>query len=279
MLKSSERLEASHVNLSHDIVSIGNAADLRTKDDEDLVRRILEEFMPWKKGPFSIFGNMIDSEWRSDLKWTRILPHLDLKGKSVADIGCNNGYFMFRMAALEPRLVVGFEPVVKHWLTFNWLNQFVRADNLSFEPVGVEYFADYPENFDNIFCMGILYHHTDPVGILRAILAKLAKGGKAVIDCQCIPGDEPVALVPRRKYAGATGIWSLPTQSALEHWLLRAGFGKLTWIFNEKLSVDEQRRTKWAPIESLAEFLKPDNNELTVEGYPAPRRIYVIAER
>ena len=46
-----------------------------------------------------LFGVDIDTEWRSDWKWDRIEPHLgvSLEGKVVADIGCANGYFMFRM--------------------------------------------------------------------------------------------------------------------------------------------------------------------------------------
>lgn len=32
--------------------------------------------MPWRKGPFSLYGVEIDTEWRSDLKWDRVLPHL-----------------------------------------------------------------------------------------------------------------------------------------------------------------------------------------------------------
>ena len=37
----------------------------------------------------------------------------ELKNKIIADIGCNNGYYMFRMAAHSPKLVLGFEPYVE----------------------------------------------------------------------------------------------------------------------------------------------------------------------
>ena len=49
------------------------------------------------------FGVDIDGEWRSERKWRRLESHLpELHGKVVADIGCNNGYYMFRMTSCQP---------------------------------------------------------------------------------------------------------------------------------------------------------------------------------
>ena len=54
--------------------------------------------MPWRKGPFSLYGVNIDTEWRSDWKWDRVLPHLsDLTGRTILDVGCGSGYHMWRM--------------------------------------------------------------------------------------------------------------------------------------------------------------------------------------
>ena len=81
------------------------------------LNEVLEGLKPWKKGPLRIFGVDIDTEWRSDWKWDRIRPHLvgqdSLKGKAVADIGCANGYFMFRMLDEQPRIIVGIDPNLK----------------------------------------------------------------------------------------------------------------------------------------------------------------------
>ena len=45
---------------------------------------LLRQFMPWRKGPFHVHGIHIDTEWRSDWKWDRVLPHISpLAGRYV----------------------------------------------------------------------------------------------------------------------------------------------------------------------------------------------------
>ncbi|MCM1984597.1 tRNA 5-methoxyuridine(34)/uridine 5-oxyacetic acid(34) synthase CmoB [Lyngbya confervoides] len=266
-------------DLDQPVVTVGQASDL-SPTQTPILRKALQVFCPWKKGPFKVFGTEIDAEWRSDWKWDRIAPHIQpLHQRRVADIGCHNGYFMFRMAAQSPRLVVGFEPVAKHYWAFQMIQNWVRHPALYFEALGVEHLDLYPGFFETIFCLGILYHHTDPVGLLRKMHQALVPGGELIVDCQGIPGEMPVALTPRKRYAQARGIWFLPTQSCLEHWILRSGFRQIQWIYAAPLSVQEQRRTDWAKVESLAEFLDPDHPDQTLEGYPAPWRFYALARR
>ena len=272
-------LQPSNSDLAQSTVKIGASSDLASQD-EGTLRQHLQAFCPWKKGPFNLFGMEIDAEWRSDWKWERLEPHIsNLKDRRVADIGCHNGYFMFRMLEHEPKKVIGFEPVPKHSWNFQMLQNWVRSDRLNFELLGVEHIHFYPRFFDSIFCLGILYHHTDPVGLLRKIHHALRPKGELIVDCQGIAGDLPVALTPQKRYAKAKGIWFLPTQSCLENWMRRAGFQNIRFVFSEPLSVNEQRRTEWANIDSLAEFLSPQDSSLTVEGYPAPWRFYAIASR
>lgn len=270
---------AEQVTLTESVIRIGTNRIL-TEAQQVQISAALQTFCPWKKGPFDIFGNVIDSEWRSDWKWERILPHIQpLMGKKVADIGCHNGYFMFRMSVQAPDVVIGFEPVAKHFWNFQLLQNLIRQPNLFFELLGVEHLDLYPRFFDTVFCLGILYHHTDPVGLLRKMHAALVPGGELIIDCQGIPGDLPIALTPQKRYAKARGIWFLPTQSCLENWIKRAGFQQIEVFFAEPLSIQEQRRTPWADVDSLQEFLDPSDPTRTVEGYPAPWRYYVIARR
>ena len=116
----------------------------------------------------------LDSEWQSHLKWNRILPYCsDLKGKTIADLGCHNGYFMFRMLPLKPKMVIGFEPYVKNWHTFKLLQTFTKVGHIFFEPYGVEHIHNFRKVFDTVFCLGLLYHLTDPLGALKKIHSSL----------------------------------------------------------------------------------------------------------
>jgi len=278
-LNSLPRFQSKHLMFEKNMVEIGLNEEL-TSSQKKTYSELLKKLIPWKKGPFKLFGEEIDAEWRSDCKWDRIKPQLSpLKGKRIADIGCNNGYFMFRMAAEDPELVVGFEPYSKNLLAFECMHRFTGMDSLQYELLGVEHINLYPQFFDIVFCLGILYHHTDPMSLLRKIKDSMNSKGQLIVECQGIPGDDSIALVPKGRYAQARGIWFLPTAPCLVNWLTRAGFQDIEVFFNEPLSTTEQRSTTWAPYKSLCDFLDPQNSDKTIEGYPAPSRIYLKAHK
>ena len=87
-------------------VTIGNPGDLNSVEQKTL-RENLMWLHPWRKGPFELFGIQIDTEWRSDLKWARLKNHIDLKDKLVLDVGCGNGYYLFRMLGAGAKSAVG----------------------------------------------------------------------------------------------------------------------------------------------------------------------------
>ncbi len=239
----------------------------------------LKAFCPWKKGPFDLFGVDIDSEWRSDIKWQRLLDHgMDLKNKAVCDIGANNGYFLLRMADLDPRFVIGLEPYQKHWFAFMILNKYFAQPHLFMEPYGFEFLDYFPKHFDTIFCLGILYHCSDPIDCLKKMNFALKKGGEIYIDCMGIQGDQPVSYVPSGKYAGASGVWNLPTKSCLENWFRRCGFSKIELIYGGALTSKEQRTSTWAEVKSLGDFLCKETSQ-TIEGHPLPWRYYYRIRR
>ena len=55
---------------SQDIVQV--AGDMAAPDRARLADG-LRALAPWRKGPFSLFGIHVDSEWRSDFKFARVL--------------------------------------------------------------------------------------------------------------------------------------------------------------------------------------------------------------
>jgi len=272
-------LRADVRNYGGDVVTISSSYEPGAEFLEQ-VRNQLETFMPWRKGPFDIFNIKIDAEWKSHLKWNRIAPFLDpLENKTVCDLGCNNGYFMFKAAAHNPALVMGMDPTRKFKLAFEYLNRFAGEPNLHMELLGFEDLPYFTEVFDTLFCMGILYHHEDPMAVLRYCHGAMKKGGQVVVETMGISSPEPVCLFPKRRYANMPNVWFIPSQAAVEHMLARAGFKDIQCVYNEFLETGEQRRTPWADVESLGDFLDPGNPRLTIEGYEAPSRIYFVARK
>ncbi|MCD6532826.1 MAG: tRNA 5-methoxyuridine(34)/uridine 5-oxyacetic acid(34) synthase CmoB [Deltaproteobacteria bacterium] len=268
-------LQASYLDLESDVVTIGRREDI-SRDEYDLVCKVMRGFIPWRKGPYKVFGLDIDAEWRSCRKWDRVLPFLpDLKDKVVADIGSSNGYYMFRMAPHQPKAVVGFEPYLQHYFTFQTLNSFAGLTNLHMELLGVEHLSLFANSFDVVFLMGILYHRISPLESLKEVKKSMKKGGALIVESQAIPGQEPVALFPERRYAKAPGTYFVPTAVCLKNWMLRAGFVDVEIFCSHPMSSKEQRRTEWMTFESYTDFIDPNNPSLTVEGYPAPLRVFL----
>jgi len=239
------RHSARHVDCSGDIVTIGTGDEL-SETTRKTIKEDLRSFMPWRKGPFSIFGIDVDAEWRSERKWQRLLPFLpDLSGKTVADIGCNNGYYMFRMTPHRPRLVLGFEPTIQHYYCFKALNGMAGISNLFIDLLGVEHLSLFPNCFDVIFLMGIIYHRPSPLDVLKDVFTSLKPGGTLILESQAIPGSDPIALFPEKTYAKVPGTYFVPTGACLAHWLQRTGFKDVNLICSHPMTSDEQRRTDW----------------------------------
>ena len=257
-------------------VELGDTVALTTDETMDLneLERIARLMMPWRKGPFDLFGLFIDTEWRSDLKYNFLRPHFDLCGKKVADIGCNNGYYMFRFLEDAPAKVVGFDPSALFQSQFDLINHYVKSD-IVYELLGVEHLPYYEEKFDVIFCLGVLYHRSDPIAMLKTLRQGLEEGGEVYLDTFIIDGDEPVALCPSESYSKITNVYFVPTLKALENWCIRAGFTSFEVLGTVLTTSDEQRKTDWIESQSLEDFLDPADSTKTVEGYPAPKRGYI----
>ena len=184
---------------------------------------------------------------------------------------------MFRMTPSKPRFVLGLEPAVQPYFCFQALNAMAGLENLDVDLLGVEHISLFPETFDLVFLMGVIYHRPSPVDVLRDILVSLNPGGTLILESQALPGDDPVALFPERTYAKVPGTYFVPTAACVRNWLIRAGFDEVEILCSHTMSSLEQRKTDWMVFESYSDFLDPENPDLTVEGYPAPWRVFLKA--
>lgn len=244
------------------------------------LRDLLMELHPWRKGPLQLGGMNIETEWRSDWKWDRVAPHIDLTGHRVLDIGCGNGYFGLRMLGAGAELVIGIDPTllfVMQWLACRHFSGDLPNYVL---PLGVEDLPDTPAGFDTVFSMGVIYHRRDPLHHLRRIHGLLKKEGSTmVLETLVLPkGREDEELIPDGRYARMRNVWSIPGTGLLSQWIRAAGFRRVELVDIKRTTTREQRSTDWMRFESLDKALDPRNRERTIEGWPAPVRAVIIAQ-
>jgi len=235
--------------------------------------------IPWRKGPWSLFGVEIDSEWRSDLKWDRLLPHIQpLKGRRVLDVGCGNGYHCYRMYGEGARMVLGVDPHPAYYFQYRLIQHYLRELPVHILPITLDPFPESSACFDTVFSMGVLYHRRSPLDHLFQLQDCLRSGGELVLETLVVNGPEGYALTPPDRYSRMNNVWFLPSVATTESWLRRCGFRNVRTVDVNVTSALEQRTTSWMPFQSLNDGLLPDNPQLTVEGLPAPTRAIILAE-
>lgn len=261
-------------------VKLGDKVEVQIDNLSSKLASQIEEtarlMKPWRKGPFQLNTLFIDSEWQSQIKYNLLEPHFNLKDKVVGDIGCNNGYYLFRMLTHEPKKLIGFDPSAIYYSQFEFINHFIQSD-IVYELLGVEHVEFYEHKFDTLFCLGVLYHRSDPVAMLKSLFKGLNKGGELILDTFMIDGEGEMCLTPRDRYSKIPNIYFVPTVNALKNWCYRAGFESVEVLETMKTEPNEQRKTEWIDTQSLEDFLDPEDDTKTVEGYPAPKRVYIKA--
>ena len=245
--------------------------------DPGALTETLKTLIPWRKGPLMLGGIAIDTEWRSDWKWNRIAPHVELEGKRVLDIGAGNGYFGWRMFEAGARAVVACDPTVLFWMQYRAIRHFTGDCPNLLLPLK---FEDLPgqADYDAAFSLGVLYHRREPLEHLQRIRDQIARGGTAVVETLIIPGNDDDELDPPDRYANMRNVHHLPTESRLLRWMAEAGFEEARIVDATPTTIHEQRATEWMPFHSLSQALD-EHGARTIEGHPPPLRATVIATR
>jgi len=274
-------LTATQIDLAQDCLQIGQASDIDTKTQQQLTA-LLKQLIPWRKGPYKLFDIHIDTEWRSDFKWQRLQKHITpLKNRYVLDIGCGNGYHMWRMYSEGARCVIGADPSQFFLTQFQIMKHYIDTNSpVHLLPLKAEELPRFQKRgFDSVFSMGVLYHRRSPLDHLNDLKHFLRQGGELILETLIVDGDEQTALIPKDRYAKMRNVWFLPSTAMLVRWLERIGFINIRVVDVTVTSLYEQRVTPWMEFESLQDFLDPNDLSLSCEGYPAPKRAIIICNR
>lgn len=278
-----EALEALPT-VSTETIDLKSAVAVGAPDDcdqatKDRIHAAMELLIPWRKGPYQVHGTHIDTEWRSDWKWDRVLPHLaPLQDRKILDVGCGNGYHCWRMHGEGASQVIGIDPSPRFVVQFYCLKHFIGQAPVDVLPVGIEALPANLQAFDTTFSMGVLYHRRSPMDHLRELKATLRPGGQLVLETLVIDGGLGDVLVPEGRYAKMNNVWFLPSCDTLISWMRKCGFKNPRVVDCNKTTTEEQRSTDWMRFQSLPDFLDPENPDLTDEGHPAPLRAVFVAE-
>ena len=269
----------SQISLDSNSIQIGNVVDC-SEDIAEELKQQLKELMPWRKGPFNLFGCLIDTEWRSDLKWSRLEKFIKpLDDRMVLDIGCGNGYYGWRMLGKNARHIIGLDPTLLFYMQFSAVKKYIPDANIDLLPFGIQKLPDFELNFDTVFSMGVIYHRRDPVEHIRQCLKCLKAGGELVLESLIIDDENRDVLIPDDRYAKMNNVWAIPNKETMIHWVEQAGFQNARIIDVTQTTNDEQRQTEWMKFESLSDFLDKEEKSKTVEGYPAPTRAILLADK
>ena len=264
--------QSDYVSTKHDVI-LGASLD---EDRKLILKNNLMKLGPWRKGPFTISDVFIDSEWCSNMKWDRLSKWIgdDLTNKVVADIGCGSGYYMYRALSHKPKFVMGVDPSLLFNFQFHTLQHFGYTNKLVYLQSRLEDLGDFSSQFDTVICMGVLYHRRDPVVCLKQLKNLLQKSrGTCILETLIIPGEGDDVLNPDGRYAKMPNVHYIPTLNRLLHDLKLSGFITYDLIDSNQTTTKEQRATDWSTPTSLDSFLDPNDNNKTIEGYPAPIRV------
>ena len=269
----------SAIYLQCPVVQVGDVQDCDDPTREH-IERCLQLLHPWRKGPYSIFGIPVDTEWRSDWKWERFINHIrPLKGRKVLDVGCGNGYHCWRMGGEGAKLVLGIDPTLLYVIQYQSVRHFIMENSILVLPLGIDDVPVNMQGFDTVFSMGVLYHRRSPKEHLGKLFGCLRDEGELVLETLVIEGGDGDILVPKGRYAQMRNVWHIPSPVVVEGWLREYGFRNIRMIDKRFTTVEEQRSTDWMRFQSLPDFLDPDDPTRTVEGLPAPKRAIFLASR
>lgn len=111
-----------------------------------------------KTAPNHFLGDYPGQKWR---RFAHAIP-MDLRGKSVLDIGCNAGFYSLEMKRRGAARVVGVDSDERYLAQARFAAQ-VSGEEIEFHELSVYEVGSLREQFDIVLFLGVLYHLRHPL--------------------------------------------------------------------------------------------------------------------
>ena len=134
----------------------------------------------------------------------------DLKGKTVLDLGCNEGYFCQKAIEAGAKKVVGIDQS-QHFID----KAKKRFSNIDFRCQGWDVLPE--GKFDVIIFLSAIHYEHDQFDLLKRIKQALKPDGKLILECGVIDGEDAKWARVHRK----VGSVLYPTRKMLLEYLLK----------------------------------------------------------
>lgn len=150
----------------------------------------------------------------------------DLSGKSVLDIGCNEGFFSFDAERRGAKRVVAIDKSVEAKEKFNLVKNLMKSkvellfsDLLELDPAKLG-------KFDIVFFLSVFHHLRYPFQVIDRVF-EFTKDYAIMEFVEAVPENDLEQSVLVRKLSKKGHLHILPTRQFTIEMLTRAGFSKL----------------------------------------------------
>lgn len=178
------------------------------------IARILE---PSHYQTFDFLGdNRRDSDSAAKYIASR-LEEMDLVGKSILDVGCNAGYFLFRLRDKNPDFMLGIDTGQKFINVAEAINATIYQDK-SIKFVCGDFFNSSWLHFDLIICFSTFHYFGNQQGkFFDDCFGRLLPGGVLLLEVEEYP-DGNTPMVHNAVRPADRKLYPYPNQAQLATW-------------------------------------------------------------
>jgi len=149
-----------------------------------------------------------------------------LEGRDVLDVGCWTGGVSLILNRLRAR-VTAIDELGKYTHALAFLADSFGLESFVTRNQSLYELGDpFREKFDAVFCLGVIYHLSDPIVGLRRLYNAMKPDGVLCIESMCIPADSSICEYegPTRRRGRFGWNWFVPSPKAIFQWLADTGF-------------------------------------------------------